>query len=61
MSTISGKGFGANTLILMHDGSTKKVKDIEIGDEIMSPNGCPITINEIIKKQDELYDIIQAR
>lgn len=56
-----GLGFSGDTLILMHDGTTKKIQDIKKGDEIMSPSGNLKTITKIIQRRDKMYDIIPVK
>ena len=43
----SGKCLGEGTLILMFDGSLKKVEDIKINDLIMGPDSLPRTVLSI--------------
>ena len=57
-STGSGKCHGWNSPILMHDGSIKKVQDIEVGELLMGDDSLPRTVLSLASGVDEMYDII---
>lgn len=52
-----GKCFGRNTLILMYDGKTKKVENIEIGDDVMGDDFTPRKVTKLFQGKDKLYKI----
>lgn len=54
-------GFGGNTSIIMYDGTTKCIKDINIGDKIMNINGSYQKVTKITKNKSEMYDIIPIK
>ncbi len=54
-------GFAKDTLILMHDGSSKKIQKIKIGDKIMGYAGKPITITNLTSKIGKMYDIVPVK
>lgn len=55
-------GFAADTLVLMHDGSTKKIKNIKIGDKIMSEDSVPQIVKKIFhSKNIKMYNIIPIK
>ena len=45
------------TAILMHDGSTKPVEKIQIGDLIMGPDSTPRTVLRLINGNEMMYKI----
>lgn len=59
-STGSGKCHAKDTLILMYDGSLKKVQDIAIGDQIMGDNSTPRTVLALGQGEDLMYDIVNG-
>jgi hypothetical protein len=53
-----GKCMGFNTPILMHDGSIKKVQDIQVGDLLMGDDSTPRKVLSLARGVDKMYDII---
>ena len=53
-----GKCFALDTLILMYDGTIKKVQDIKVGDIIMGDDSTPRNVLTLGSGKDDMYDII---
>lgn len=47
--------------ILMHDGSIKKVEDINVGDVVMGVNSSPKTVTSLARGVDDMYLIIPTK
>jgi hypothetical protein len=60
-STGSGKCFKKGTLILMFDGSTKPVENVQVGDLVMGDDSTPRTVLSLGRGQDDMYDIIPMK
>lgn len=59
--TVSGgKCLGRGTPILMHDGTTKPVEDVQVGDQLMGPDSLPRTVLSTAKGHAELFRIDQG-
>lgn len=58
--TSVGKCHGKGTTILMHDLTTKKVEDVEIGDLLMGDDGTKREVKKVHKGFDTLYNIGQC-
>ncbi len=56
-----GKCFGGDTNLLMIDGSTKNVKDIQVGDLLMGDDSTPRRVLSLTSGKDELYEVINKR
>ena len=56
-ATGGGKCEEPDTEILMSDMSVKKIKDIKVGDKVMSPSGVPRNVIGIHSGKDEMYKI----
>lgn len=52
-----GMCFAKNTLILMYDGTNKKVQDVKIGDLVMGDDSTPRKVMKLSKGIDELYKV----
>lgn len=52
-----GKCHDPNQGILMFDGSVKKAKDIEIGDQLMGPDSEPRNVLQLFKGEDNCFKI----
>lgn len=52
-----GKCHGANTEILMHDGSVKMIQDISPGDIVMGHDSKPRRVSSIVQGDDVMYRI----
>lgn len=48
----------AGTKVLMFDGSTKNVEDIQIGDKLMGPDGTDRNVIELHSGKDQMYKLI---
>ena len=57
LATGAGKCFGKGTEILMFDGSTKKVEDIQTNDLLMGPDSKPRKVISLARGIDKLYKI----
>ncbi len=53
-----GKCLSSGTLVLMFDGTLKKVENILIGDLLMGPDSRPREVLSLAHGWDEMYDII---
>jgi superfamily II DNA or RNA helicase len=53
-----GKCLGINTQIMLFDGTTKKVQDIQIGDKLMGDNLLPRNVLSICSGVDMMFKII---
>src|ERR1041385_9172425 len=49
--------FDGETEILMYDGTSKKAKDIEIGDLLMGPDSLPRRVVELDSNLEFMYEI----
>ncbi len=56
-----GKCFQRDTPILMHDGTTKMVQDIQAGEAVMGPDSCPRTVLSTIRGRDEMYQVLPTK
>ena len=56
-SSGEGKCLAKGTLILMHDGKTKKVENIKIGDLLMGDDSTPRKVLELGNGKDEMFKI----
>lgn len=50
--------FGKGTEILMYDGSSKKVEDITVGDEIMGDDGTVRNVLSLARGREMMYKVI---
>ena len=57
----SGKCHGLGTKILMHDGTTKNVEDIKVGDIVMGYNGVPRKVLNTTTGYGKLYKVKQKK
>lgn len=57
----SGKCFAAGTRIMMHDGSTRAVEDVVVGDMLMGDDGTPRTVLTLARGDDDLFDLVPRR
>jgi superfamily II DNA or RNA helicase len=55
-----GKCLAKGTLVIMYNGSLKKVEDIKVGDEIMGDNSTPRKILSLARGKEEMFDIIPS-
>ena len=49
--------FDPETLVLMYDGSTKKISDLKINEELIGPDGIKRTISKIMEGEKDMYEI----
>ena len=54
----SGKCLKKGTLVLMYDGSKKKVEDIVVGDFLMGDDSTPRKVLSLARGKEKMYDII---
>lgn len=47
--------------ILMHDGSVKKVEDIQVGDTLMGPDSLPRVVLALARGREEMAEIIPVK
>ena len=60
--TVGGCGCHViDTPIMMSDGSSKMVQDIEVGDELMGPDSKPRRVQRLIRGVGDLYDIVPKK
>lgn len=57
----TGKCLGINTLVLMYDGTIKKVQDICVGDVLMGNDSTPRNVLNINNGNGELYNVIPVK
>lgn len=57
----TGKCLSVNTLVLMYDGTKKKVQDIVVGDQLMGPDSKPRTVLSVTSGEDEMYEVIPKK
>jgi superfamily II DNA or RNA helicase len=56
-----GKCHQKDTPILMHDGTIKKVQDIETGEYLMGDDSNPRKVSSLARGTDMMYDIIPVK
>lgn len=56
-----GKCHAAGTPVLMYDGTTKKVEDIEVGDLLMGPDSKSRIVLSLARGRDEMFDVIPTK
>lgn len=57
MGAFAGMCFGEDVEVLMFDGSTKKVQDVEIGDLLMGDDSTPRRVLSLSTGIDQLYKV----
>lgn len=57
----SGKCMSADTLVVMYDGSLKKIQDIEVGDKVMGVDSKPRTVLQLHKGIAPMYRVEQSK
>jgi hypothetical protein len=57
----SGKCMSADTLVVMYDGSLKKIQDIEVGDKVMGVDSTPRTVLQLHKGVAPMYRVKQSK
>ena len=53
----NGKCFAIDTPVLMHDGTIKKVQDVNVGEMVMGDDSGTRTVLSLGRGQDEMYEI----
>lgn len=56
----SGKCFSKDTLVVMFDGSVKKIQDIEVGDFVMGVDSTPRHVLKLHRGQSQMYKVNQS-
>ncbi len=59
--TGSGKCLAKGTLVLMYDGTIRKVEDIRVGDLLMGPDSKPRKVLSLAHGWDEMYDVVPVK
>lgn len=59
--TSTGKCFSGDQEILMHDLTTKKARDVVIGDKLMGRDGTPRSVVKLHSGFDDMYKITPVR
>lgn len=49
------------TLVLMYDGSLKKVENVSVGDLLMGPDSKPRQVLELYKGQEKMYRVVPKK
>jgi hypothetical protein len=57
----AGKCHAKDTPIMLSDGSTKMVQNIQVGDFLMGDDSTPRTVLSLARGQDKMYDIIPVK
>lgn len=53
--------FAAGTLVMMYDGTVKKVEDVSVGDVVMGDDSTPRNVIELCHDYEEMYKIKPKR
>jgi replicative DNA helicase len=56
-----GKCLGKGTPVMMADGQTKLVEDIEVGDRLMGDDGAARTVQSLARGREQMYWVRQKR
>lgn len=56
-----GKCLAKGTLVMMCNGSLKKVEDIKVGDKIMGDDSTPRKILSLARGREEMFDVIPSK
>jgi len=56
-----GKCLGKGTPVMMYDGRTKPVEEVEVGDRLMGDDGTPRTVQSLARGQEQMYWVRQKR
>lgn len=57
----AGKCFAKGTKVLMFDGSTKKVEDVNLGDLLMGPDSKPREVLSLAQGREEMFRVNPAK
>ncbi|WGH28569.1 P-loop containing nucleoside triphosphate hydrolase [Vibrio phage 13VV501A] len=61
LPTGAGKCHRKGTLILMFDGSIKKVEDVQVGDKLMGPDSTPRTVLALGRGTEMMYEVAPVK
>ena len=56
-----GKCLGKGTKVVMHDGSLKKVEDVEVGELLMGDDSTPRRVLSLARGQEQMYWVRQNK
>jgi len=56
-----GKCLGKGTPVMMYDGRTKPVEDVEVGDRLMGDDGSPRRVQSLARGREPMYWVRQKR
>jgi replicative DNA helicase len=56
-----GKCLGKGTPVMMYDGRTKPVEQVEVGDRLMGDNGTPRTVQSLARGREPMYWVRQQQ
>lgn len=56
-----GKSLYRGTMILMYDGTLRKVEDIRVGDIVMGPDSKPRTVRTLGRGHEDMFRIVPKR
>lgn len=57
----AGKCFELDTPIMMYNGTTRRVQDIQVGDKVMGDDSTPRTVMSLGRGQDYMYSITNTK
>lgn len=57
----TGKCHAKDTPIIMHDGTIKKVQDIEVGEKLMGDDSTARKVLSLTRGHDDLYEIVPTK
>ena len=57
----AGKCLKIHTPVLMYNGATKNVEDIEVGEQVMGPDSTPRMVLSLSRGKDNLYKIVPKK
>ena len=55
-----GKCLGRGTPVMMHDGTTKPVEEVEVGDRLMGDDSEPRTVQSLARGRERMYWVRQT-
>jgi len=53
--------FAKDTPIMMYDGSSKAVQDVQVGDALMGDDSTPRNVQQLFRGYSDMYDIIPVK
>jgi replicative DNA helicase len=57
----AGKCFAPGTMVLMFDGTERRVESILVGDQLMGPDSTPRTVISLGHGYDDMYEIVPVK